>query len=181
MKNFVKAVSLILIFFVFTYQVQSQETKPVAELKELEVFVGEWTYEGETKENPISPAGKFSGKLSIKWILNGFFQEWKSAEKGVFGNLQTIELNWFDAAKKMYYYQGFQNNGDMYSGSLTPNGNVWKWSNILIHDGIEYKVRGEMIIAKDKLSWIGKAEISRDNVNWALLNETKHTKVTPSK
>ena len=53
----------------------ADQPQPGPEHKRLEVWVGEWTYEGEAKETPIGPAGKFAGKLTGRMVLNGFFLE----------------------------------------------------------------------------------------------------------
>jgi len=177
MKRIVVTVSLLLLFAV-SVQAQTEPPKPAPELKKnAEVFVGDWTLEGEAKETPLGPAGKVSGKLTIRWVLNGFFQEWKWVEKHVFGDIETIELNWYDAAAKSYPYQGFQDNGDLYSGSATVSGNVWNFSGVQNHNGIEYKTRGVITIVSDGVSFTLKVEISTDGKTWTPWAESKFTKV----
>jgi hypothetical protein len=51
------AVSLVCVL-VFTAAAQAPSPKPGPEQKRLEVFVGNWTFEGEDKPGPGGPGGK---------------------------------------------------------------------------------------------------------------------------
>src|SRR5512135_921072 len=64
---------------------QAPATKAAPEYKKLEIWVGDWTYEGEALASPAGPAGKFSGKASVKPILDGRCVQWQAEEQGPTG------------------------------------------------------------------------------------------------
>ena len=178
MKRILIAVALVMLLVAVA--VQAQAPKPAPEIKKMEFWVGDWTYAGEAKQSPLGPAAKISGKLTARWILNGFFLEWKTVEKGIFGDIETIEFDWYDAATNTYPYQGFQNNGDMYSGSATMSGNTVNISETHSVKGVQYKLRGVNTIAPDGTSVMFKLDLSPDGKNWAPLAEIKYTKAKPA-
>ncbi len=159
-------------------QVPGQAPKPDPAYKAYEVWIGDWQYEGQAQDSPIGPGGKFSGKQTTRWVLNGFFIELRAHEKGNLGDLECVEFDWYDPAAKTYPYQGYLNNGDMYSAAGTVSGNVWRASGTWTHKGIQYKFRGETRIAADGMSCTLKSEISPDGKTWAPWAESKATKVT---
>jgi len=75
-----------------------QAPKPPPEQKNFDAWIGTWTYEGEGKDSPLGPAGKFTGKQVGRAILDGFFFEWRLEEK----DLQLLEIDWYDTAAKTY-------------------------------------------------------------------------------
>jgi ketosteroid isomerase-like protein len=159
-------------------QQPSQSPKPGPEYKAYDVWVGDWQYEGESVASPLGPAGKFAGKQTARWILNGWFLEFRWEEKGPLGDVGAVELDWYDTATKSYPYQGFQNNGDMYSATGTVSGNVWKSSGNLTHQGIRYQTRGVSTFAADGMSVTWENEISADGKTWQVFGKGKATKVT---
>jgi hypothetical protein len=161
-------------------QQPNQPPKPGPEYKAYDVWVGDWQYEGETVASPLGPAGKFAGKQTARWILNGFFLEFRWEEKGPLGDVGAVELDWYDAATKSYPYQGFQNNGDMYSSIGTVSGNVWKSSGTVTHQGIKYQTRGASTFAVDGMSFTWESEVSADGKTWQVFAKGKATKVTPA-
>jgi ketosteroid isomerase-like protein len=160
-------------------QQPNQPPKPGPEYKAYDVWVGDWQYEGEAMASLLGPAGKFAGKQTARWILNGFFLEFRWEEKGPLGDIGAVELDWYDAATKSYPYQGFQNNGDMYSATGTVSGNVWKSSGNVTHQGIKYQTRGASTFAVDGMSFTWESEVSADGKTWQVFAKGKATKVTP--
>ena len=98
------AVTLLLLLCTASIQAQAPAPKPGPEYKAYEVWLGDWTYEGEAKDSPIGPGGKFSGRTTVRWILDGFFMEFRSQEKGNLGDLESIEFDWYDAVVNNYLY-----------------------------------------------------------------------------
>src|SRR5262245_7092038 len=80
--------------------------KPGPEHKKLEVWAGEWAYEGSLKETPMGPGGKFAGRETIRWILDGLFMESKAKDKGVYGGKEMtyegLVIRWYDPVTKSY-------------------------------------------------------------------------------
>ena len=177
MKVVALAVGLTLFLFAVALQAQAPGPKPAPELKKMDVWTGQWTYEGEAKESPFGPAGKISGKVTIRWILNGFYQEWRTVEKAVSGEIETIEFDWYDPATGSFPYQGFQNNGDSYSGIAKMSGNIMSISGVSRLKEKQYHFRGVNTFAADGKSVAFKMEASTDGKNWTPAVEVKYTKV----
>lgn len=166
MKYKVIIVCLMLLLFTVSIQTQIQTPKPAPEMKNYEVFIGEWEYEGESKETPIGPAGKYTGTQTARFILNGFFMEWRWKEKGPYGEVEGFQVDWYDDAKKSYNYHWYQNDGTSGIGTVIVKENIWSVTSDIIHKGIEYHTRGTDIFAPDGMSFIWKKEISTDGKNW---------------
>jgi hypothetical protein len=158
-------------------QSQTLAPKPGPEYKAFDVWIGNWQYEGTSMSSPLGPAGKISGKQTVRWVLNGFFVEFRSEEKGPQGNAESIELDWYDAATKTYPYQIYMNNGDMVTATGTVRGNVYTGLGTLIHNGVKYHFRNVSTMAGDGVSLTWKGEISPDGKTWQVFNEGKATKV----
>jgi len=87
--------SFVLLLFAGFVQAQTPERpKPGPEQKKLvEVFGGEWKYEGTTQETPLGPAGKFAGKQTSRPILGGLYLETKWQDKGTYGGKEIDVSN----------------------------------------------------------------------------------------
>jgi len=157
-----------------------QTPNPAPEYRAYDVWVGVWQYEGQSLASPLGPAGKFTGKQTVRWILNGFFLEFRWDEKGPLGDLGAVELDWYDAKTQSYPYQGFQNNGDIYSATGTVTGNVWKSTGTTTHHGTNYQTRGLSTMAADGMSVVWKNEVSSDGKTWTVFAEGKALKSTPA-
>ena len=169
-------VVLLLLLFGISLPAQAQTPKPGAEQKKLEVFLGAWKYEGDYKAGPLGPAGKFSGRQTGRWILDGFFLEWKGKEKGQFGDVRWTEVDWYDPVTKSYLYQGFQSDGTTWSGSFTLEGRVLTVSGTMAYKGTTYRTRGQSTFSADARTVTGTGDISTDGKVWTPWSEAKMTK-----
>jgi hypothetical protein len=158
-------------------QSQTPVPKPGPEYKAYDVWIGDWQYEGTSMAGPLGPAGKFSGKQTVRWVLNGFFVEFRTEEKGPQGTVEVFEMDWYDAATKTYPYQSYANNGDTITAAGTVSGNVWENSGTCTHGGVKYHVRNVIIMAADGMSSTWKGEISADGTTWQPLNEGNAIKI----
>jgi hypothetical protein len=52
--------------------VAQEAPEMAAELKKLDQFVGNWTWEGEMKPGPMLPGSDFTGKETCEWFEGGF-------------------------------------------------------------------------------------------------------------
>ncbi len=177
MRRIMIVIGISMLLAAVALQAQTQTPKPAPEYKAYDVWIGDWQYEGTSMASPLGPAGKYSGKQTVRWVLNGFFVEFRSEEKGPQGNVEVIELDWYDAATKSYPWQAFSNNGDMVSAIGTVSGNVWKNSGTFTHSGIRYQFRNVITFSADGMSTTWKNEISTDGKTWQVLAEGKATKI----
>ncbi|MFB3789605.1 MAG: DUF1579 family protein [bacterium] len=181
MKRIAVVLSLLLLVFAVSVQTQNQKPTPPPEMKNFDIYIGDWTLEGEYHESPLGAAEKYTGKITIRWILDGFFMEWKTVHKGEkSGNIESIMFEWYDAATKTYRYQIFENDGSTSSGTETVKGNQRTWLSEITYRGTKYQIRAAAIFAPDGMSWNGKGEISADGKTWKLIFEDKVTKVKPA-
>ncbi len=169
-------VVLLLLLFGISLPAQAQAPKPGPEQKKLEVFLGAWKYDGDYKAGPLGPAAKCSGKQTARWILDGFFLEWKGKEKGHFGDVQWTEVDWYDPVTKSYLYQGFQSDGTTWSGSFTLEERSCTFSGTMTCKGTTYKVRGQETFSADARTITQTEEISADGNVWTPWLELKWTK-----
>lgn len=146
----------------------TDQPKPTPEQKKLEIFVGEWEYQGGGKDTPFGPGGKFTGREVSKMILNSFFLEsrWKDkAETGY--NPEGIVLRWYDPTAKTYRETGFENDGTASSGTTTISGNTWTTTGTRADkQGKTYQVKFATTFSPDGESGVTKAEYSADGKTW---------------
>lgn len=169
--NKVAFIALLGSFFHSANLAQAQiQDRPKAgpEQKKLEVWVGEWKYEGTLKDTPLGPGGKFAGRESIRWILDGLFLEAKGKDKGVYGGKEMtyegVVIRWFDPAAKTYRDQSFDNDGVVGAGLGTFSGMVWTTTGTGTDSkGKKYMTRGSTTFSSDGKSRSSKSEISFDD------------------
>jgi hypothetical protein len=159
---------------------QPPSPKPAAETKKLATWSGEWTYEGESKESPLGPAGNFSGKVTCRMTLGGFFLDCRWEEKGPTGQIRGVEIDGFDSVNKVYSTHSFSSDGGMGSGSITIKGNTWTFLVDVVQAGKQLKARSTAEFSPDGMNFTGKSEISSDGKTWTLLGESKGTKTPPA-
>ena len=67
--------------------------KPSPEHQKLVLWFGDWTCEGEYQTTPLSPGGKFTGRMTGRPILDGFGAEYLFVENGPSGETRTVEID----------------------------------------------------------------------------------------
>ncbi len=180
MKTLITRITVICCVGAAWGQQPSQAPKPDPGYKAYDVWIGDWQYEGQAQDSLIGPGGRFAGKQTVRWVLNGFFIEFRAREKGNLGDLEQVELDWYDPVARDYPFQGYLSIGDRYSAIGTVSGNVWRNSGTWTHEGTQYKIRGQTTFAADGRSNTWKSEISADGQTWALLSEGKATRIASS-
>ena len=180
MKRSLIAVALAMLLVAVALQAQAPAPNPGPEQKKLEIWVGDWTYEGEMKATPLGPAGKFSGKNNTSPILGGFFIEFRGEEKGTAGTTQWLEVDGYDSVSKKFTWNGFSSDGSVQTVTYTIEGTTVPYSGTLIVGGKQYKIRGTCVFTPDFTINVDKREISVDGKAWMPFWEAKATKVKSS-
>ena len=168
------AVSLVCVL-VFTAAAQAPSPKPGPEQKRLEVFVGNWTFEGEAKPGPGGPGGKVTGTDRIQ-MLGGFFVERRWEGKGPMGDLKGVHIFGYDPVKKTYITSGFDSVGGFDSGTIAVSGSTWTFSSTGVSGGKPMQSRCSVTFAAGNTSLTVKCEASMDGKNWTPSFEGKSTK-----
>jgi hypothetical protein len=167
MKSFLSlalAVSLLHASFV-TCQAQTvEQPKPGPEHKQLERWVGKWTYSGNGHSNPFFPTGKFNGALTRRMVLDGFFLEEQWEDKNESGYLaRGVILTGYDPATKRFMQYQFENDGSVSPSALKIDGNSWGGQGTRAdRQGKSYETRFAYELSEDETTDGGKVEYSSD-------------------
>ena len=180
MRRVMIVIGMALLLVGVALQAQTPAPKPGPEHKKLDIWVGDWTYEGENHATPLGPAGKFSGKNSARPILGGFFIEFRGEEKGTAGTTQWLEVDGYDSVSKKFTWNVFSSDGSVQTVTYTIEGTTVPYSGTLIVGGKQYKIRGTCVFTPDFTINIDKREISVDGKTWMPFWEAKATKVKSS-
>jgi hypothetical protein len=154
------------------------------EQRKLEVFVGDWTYEGSVNETPLGAGGKFAGKVTFRMILDGLFLEGRGEDKGIYGGKEIIfkgmMILWFDPIKHAYLSHTYDNDSFVNSSVLTASGNTWIGSGAQTdRKGKSYKTKRTISVSADGSSMTHKTEISTDDgKTWLLYWEDAMKRVS---
>ncbi len=143
----------------------AEQPKPGPEHKKMEVWVGQWTYEGTAEASPLGPAGRFKGKETARMVLGGFFLETRDEDKNDTGYVfQSVGLQGYDAVSKTYVNYGFENDGTVDAGSTTVSGNTWTLTGTRKDSkGTTYKTRSHNTISSDGRTSTFLTEYSADD------------------
>jgi hypothetical protein len=172
MKRIGFAVGLVIIVLTVGLLAQTAAPKPGPELKKLNIWVGDWTFEGESQATPLGPARKYVGKATVRPILDGFFVEWH----GQSGDSSWNEVDGYDASNKTYFWTGFSNDGSFNSVTYTIDGTTVKYSGALILGDKQYRIRGTAEFGSDFMSCVDRQEVSADGQTWLLNFQNKMVK-----
>jgi len=180
MKRIAFAVGLVLLFFAIAVQGQSPAPKPGPEHKKLEIWVGDWTYEGENQATPFRPASKYTGTATVRPVLDGFFIEWHGEEKGPSATTHWLEIDGYDALNKKFMWNGFGSDGSFSTVTYTIEGNTVHLSGTSFQGERQYKIRGSVVFAPDFMSSVEKSEVSIDGKTWMPSYENRWAKTKSS-
>jgi hypothetical protein len=162
MKRIAIAVCAAVLVLAVAAGAQTPAPKPGPEQKKLNIWVGDWTYEGENQATPLGPAGKINGKMTVRPILGGFFVEFRGEE----GNTRWYEVDGYDALNKRFFWAGFGSDGNVNAVTYTISGTTVEYSGTVRLGEKQYKIRGTNAFAADFMSFIEKREISLDGQTW---------------
>ena len=138
------------------------------EQKKLEVFVGDWTYEGSVSETPLGPGGKFAGKATFRMVLDGLFLESRAEDKGVYGGkeiaFKVMAIQWFDSIKQTYLSHSYDNDSFVNNSVMSVSGNTWSSTGAQTDSkGKSYKTKHSRTLSADGKTMLEKLEISTDD------------------
>jgi hypothetical protein len=124
MKTLVRLIAVACFAGVAFAQQPNQPPKPSPEHQKLQLWAGEWTYEGESQTTFLGPGEKFTGRVTGRSLLNGFGLESVSNEQSPSGEIQIVEVDTYDPVTKSYPVLSVYSDGSFFQGSFTVNGNV---------------------------------------------------------
>jgi hypothetical protein len=183
MRRLIPAVLILVVAGSVLVQAQAPAgpPKPGPEHKRLAHFVGKWTSEGDMKESPFGPGGKFTFTENCYWFSGRFQVVCNSDGQGPMGNVKGIAIMGYDPEEKSYTYYEANSVGEAGLSRGTVNGNVWTWT-------YEAKMRGKPTKSRFTLtqesadSQSFRYEMSVDNGPMQVVMEGKSTRVpSPAK
>jgi ketosteroid isomerase-like protein len=177
MKKLIMLIAVVCLAQAALGQQPAQTPKPGPEHQKLAILLGDWTYEGQAKDSPLGPAGKFSGKMTARPILGGFFVESRGHETAPGWDIDWVETDGYDPVGKKYTWAGYDSGGGSAAATYTLDGATMSYAGTMTVDGKQYYVRGTSVYAPDLMSCADKREISTDGKTWAPFAESKATKV----
>ncbi len=165
-------------------QAQTLAPKP-GPYHNLEIFLGDWTYQCAYKATPLGPAATRNGKMSGRMVLGGFFLEFRGEVKHASGGVSHwLELDGYDPIAQRFTWTSFDDHGNTASATDTIENNTMTYQGTGIlaggffnKKGKQYNLRGSLVVAPDRMSFVDKMEISVDGgKTWQPFFENKGTK-----
>ena len=159
----------------------AQATKPTPgpEHKRIAFFAGQWKFEGEAKESPLGPGGKFTGTETCEWFAGGFQLVCRSKGTGPKGPMTGMAIMSYDAARKAYTYYALSSLGDNIFVRGQVQDKIWTWSDEATIEGKKVKFVAT-ITEETPSSSSFKLETSVDGGPMTVVETGKSTKVKPS-
>jgi hypothetical protein len=100
---------------------QAQEAKPGADLKKLDMWVGDWAYEEQGKDSASGEEWKLKGEGQLSRM--GEFYVWRAKTE----ERELIAIWGYDPAKKTYFIEGFFSDGSRGTATATFGEKTLTW------------------------------------------------------
>lgn len=148
-------------------QAPQRVLQPGAEVKRLDIFVGNKTSEGTMTLGTVR--GTFTAHDRATWIAGGFFVENHSEFTTPFGPGTLVEIMGYDSTRRVYTHDSFSSAGRHISSTGTVEGDTWRWV------GTDGRSRHTVHVLTSTTSRF-TTEISQDGTTWTVLSEGTTTK-----
>ena len=167
MKRIAIAVNVVFLIFAVAIHAQTAAPKPGPEHKKLEVWAGNWIFQGEAKDSPSGPSYKMDWGWKARWLPGGFFLEIHGTLKDQNGDAHWLEILGYDPVKKIYFGYVFDYSGTLgiYTSTFD-NRSCFESGTSFSPDGKAVKFRHAWNFAPDFMSVTGKEEIEQDGKWW---------------
>ncbi len=146
----------------------AEATRPAPEVEKLGYFVGEWTSSGEVLEGPLGPGGPTRGRDRCQWMAGNFFVACNMGSHGPIGDVTSLAVMGWDAARKVYTWSSFNSVGVAETATGTLSGDTWTWSNDVTMGGKTVKSR-YVIFHTSADGYNFRWESSGDGKTWNVL------------
>ena len=149
--------------------------KPGPELKKLDVFVGNWTLDGNLKPSAMGPGGTMTENNKCDWMEGGFFLVCHTDFKTSMGDGTNVSVMGYSTDDKTYTYREFNSWGEFVDSKGSVDADTWTWLNDEKEAGKTIKGRFTMKITSPT-SYNFTYEISSDGAKWTTVLDGKATK-----
>jgi hypothetical protein len=149
--------------------------KPGPELKKLDVFVGNWTLDGNLKPSAMGPGGTMTENNKCDWMEGGFYLVCHSESKSSMGNSVGLSVMGYSADAKTYTYHEFASDGELVDSKGALDGETWTWINDEKMNGATMKARFTIHMTSAS-SYTFVFDMSQDGTKWSTIMDGKATK-----
>lgn len=156
--------------------------RPGPEHERLGYFVGTWKMEGELKQNPFAPAGRFKGTEVCKWFEGGFALVCRSEGEGPQGPTKSLAIMGYSTEEKVYTYYVVENSPMAMTRAArgTVRDGTFTWEDESMLGG--KTVRSRYTIASiSPTAYTIKAELQGEDGSWSTMLEGTAKKVEKQK
>jgi hypothetical protein len=181
MKRVTLIVGILMLLGAVALQAQTPAAKPGPETQRLGYFLGTWVMEGDSKDSPLSKAGKMSGTEVVSWYEGGFFLVLNGEMQTPTGRSKYMVVKGWNPDGKAH--QAFSIGSTGTSGQAPKIGvrqasvsdKTWTttWETVLA--GKAYHIRMTQI-ELSPTSYTERNEYSTDNKTWVIYLDKKFTK-----
>jgi len=149
---------------------------PAAELKKLEMFVGDWTAEGTQTPGPGATSSRWTMTTHAEWMEGNFFLvERSEMDLGSMGKGKNLAVMGYDPDRGLYTYRAFSSFGEVEDAAGKWEGDTLTWTSIEHMGGKTMQGRFTMKILSP-MAYTMKFELSPDGKQWMTAMEGKATK-----
>ncbi len=145
------------------------------EYRKLQIWVGDWTYQGEDKETAFQSQRRYAGRATVRPVFGGAFVEWQAEEAN--GGSPAREIDGYDPTTKRFFFHAYYPNGSVEMMTYTIEGNMVTLSGTTDIDGKRARLKGTCVFAPDSSSFVEKLQVCLDGKTWIPMSEVKFAKV----
>jgi hypothetical protein len=155
---------------------EPQMPQPTAEHEALEMWVGNWSGEGEMKPGLFGPGGPMSWSEECTWFEGSKFHVvCRSEGTSPMGTVKGLGIVGYNPGKQVYTHYGVDNNGWSAYAEGTRTGDTWTYLSEEMMGGQKYDTRATMTMTSPdtvEFTW----EMSEDGETWTLLMDGTSTR-----
>ena len=149
---------------------------PAAELKKLEMFVGDWAAEGTQTPGPGAASSRWTMTTHAEWMEGNFFLvERSEMDLGAMGKGKDLAVMGYDPDRAVYTYRSFSSFGEVEDAAGKWEGDSFTWTSTEHMGGKTMQGRFTMKILSPT-EYAMKFELSPDGKQWMTAMEGKATK-----
>jgi hypothetical protein len=167
MKRISIALSVMVLVFAVAVLAQMSASQPGPDYKKLEVWAGNWSFQGDAKDSPSGPTYKLDWTWQGRLMPGGFFLEIHGTWNGQSSEDRYLEIIGYDPIKKTYMGYVFHNSGtlEIYSSTFGDRSCIENGTD-QSPDGKTAKWRHVWKFSPDWMSVSGICEVETDGIWW---------------
>jgi hypothetical protein len=165
------AIAILLMCAVASALGQSSNPPPPPEMKQWDVWIGDWALSGKAKDRPDGPSHTVDWQLHEHWVLDGFFVQVDQTWKGNGLELHSLELLSYDPIKKIHTISGFSSDGSTWSLTARFNNTtVVENGESRGSDGQLTKCQTTWTFTNDRMGLSGTQVCEQNGVRWTAID-----------